>query len=207
VPLWMQVVMRIISLITCPVRQTKHRFLSTLYFTCVVPISSQNIVNSQKASSSAQASQLPRSSSSSQSQSTAFDRASSSNPTLRRSEEFRSCKLFVSFTNCVVRFNPWSSASRMSLSETSLNSHDDQEHVHERERGWNRRKPLSRSQTPEPSERSSHVIPSTKSPTSTVKKSLSRRGSSASLGSFDGRPWNRSSVAFPSERECNLHLI
>src|ERR1700733_10253476 len=85
----------------------------------------------------------------------------------------------------------------------STSRHEDQDYVHERERGWNRRKPLSRPHTPELRQGSHEISSSNESPTVTAKRALSRRGSSASSSSFDSEPSKRTSVALPVESETS----
>jgi hypothetical protein len=179
-------------------------------FAFTAPIPSPKTLSSQKAPSFVQGHQhLQPSPPSSRSKSTASDGAHGSTLTTRGNEEFRPCKASCFSQSWSSKFDPWySPASRMSLSEMSTSSHNDQDNMDDGEQGWNRRKPLSRSHTPELKQGSSHGIPSSNvPPTVTVKRTLSRRGSSASYNNFDGEPSKRSSIAFPAEREHTLNYL
>ena len=90
----------------------------------------------------------------------------------------------------------------------STSSHDDQDNIRERELGWNKRKPLSRSHTPELMQGPSHGISLTNVPPAlALKTTPSRRGSSASHSSFDGETSKKSSIDFGPEREHTLKII
>ena len=84
----------------------------------------------------------------------------------------------------------------------TTSSHDDQDNIREREHGWNRRKPLSRSHTPELKQGPLHgILPNIVPPPMAFKTTLSGRGSSASYSSFDSEASKRNSVALGAERE------
>jgi len=89
----------------------------------------------------------------------------------------------------------------------STSAHDEKDYIHERERAWNKHKPLSRSHTPELKQGPSHGIPSNSGSPTVAVRGTSSRGGSSSFSNFDGESSKRSSIAFPAECEFDLYSV